>query len=742
MEGLIILLVFVVFVLPSILAITALVKVANLRRDFEASQRAKPVPRAWAEPPTPAKNPVPEKQEEPPPGKIPDAFKVPEPAVAPPPIRPAATQPLTPKPAKPKAGIEFMLGGKAASFAGIAILVIGIALLVGYSIQQGWIGPGTRIVIGLLCGGILVAVGHFVERMDDRYQLFARVLTGGGGALFYFCVFAAYGIYHLIGPWMAGAGLVASAFAVFGLAMAYRSQAVGVLGVLGAFITPLLIGGDFEKGVFPLVYIAVINAPVILLGIKRNWQVLYNLSFALTALIFCIWLDWFSNSEWWIGLAFAIGYFLEYAALGLLKLRCEQRVAGRHVDIVRLLLASLLLLGAVYWILTDADLDQWLGTAFLALAVLHIALAVFAFKVLARFNEEILSFLAGGLVFAALALPAQLDGEWVSLGWAVEGAVLAWFATRVRSRLLQCGAFLLGFFGIMKPLLFDVTLHTDAATLFLNARFGVGILSAALLAVQGWLAGRFDEDEPISKWQESLWWIAVLSVLAVFFADTFWTVGPDEALAWVMTSVALLLVGASLVYFMPAKSTLQLLGGILLVLVPLKIFVVDAWIGFDVGGYGMNAFANTALYVQLVALALVAFLFPRRISGSSAAYPLPSPDFAVLLNVVSLAGAIGVLTIELFRISNDWAGTAITILWAGSAIALTIYGLARRRRAHRYFGLILIGLTTLKVLVVDSSELKGLERISAFMVTGVLLLLLSFAYQKASAYFHALEEGE
>jgi uncharacterized membrane protein len=51
------------------------------------------------------------------------------------------------------------------------------------------------------------------------------------------------------------------------------------------------------------------------------------------------------------------------------------------------------------------------------------------------------------------------------------------------------------------------------------------------------------------------------------------------------------------------------------------------------------------------------------------------------------------------------------------------------------FGLILFGLTTLKVLFVDSSELKGIERIAAFMVTGVLLLVLSFIYQKVSARF-------
>jgi uncharacterized membrane protein len=53
------------------------------------------------------------------------------------------------------------------------------------------------------------------------------------------------------------------------------------------------------------------------------------------------------------------------------------------------------------------------------------------------------------------------------------------------------------------------------------------------------------------------------------------------------------------------------------------------------------------------------------------------------------------------------------------------------------FGLILFGLTTLKVLFIDSSELKGIARIAAFMGAGILLLVLSFVYQKVSARFLA-----
>ena len=341
MEGLIVLLILTIVVAPITLSIIAIVKVSNLKTELhhfrrqQASNRSSTIP-AQAKP-TPAAAPVVKPQEPEPKTGI-AATAPPRPA----PVKPAPVS-VPRVPEKPKAGLEFMMGGKAAAFAGIAILVMGIVFLVGYAIQHSWLGPGARVVLGLLAGGILIGVGHFVGQKDEKYTLFARVLTGGGSALFYFSVFAAYGIYHLIPALAAGAGLLASALAVFGLAMVYRSQSVAVLGVLGAFITPLLIGGDLDAGVFPLVYVALINVPVILLGIRRKWQVLYNLAFAFTVIHYCIWLDWVGDSELGVGLGFAVLFFGEYAMLGLLKLRSEQQVMGRTVDMFRLISASLLL---------------------------------------------------------------------------------------------------------------------------------------------------------------------------------------------------------------------------------------------------------------------------------------------------------------------------------------------------------------------------------------------------------------
>ena len=732
MEGLIILVAVVFLFAPITLAIIALVKASNagnelqqlrkelfrLRNSIPDEPRIRPEPRPSPTPvsgiqPTPSVPPV-ETEKKTPILKAPSI-----------PVVPAAAKP------KPRRQLEFVMGGKAAAFAGIAVLVTGIVFLVGYAIQRNWIGPGTRIILGLLCGGALVGGGYFVGRKDPKLKLFAQVLTGGGSALFYFSVFAAYGIYHLIGPIGAGLGLFSSALAVFGLAMAYRSQAVGVLGVSGAFITPLLIGGDLDSGTFPLVYIAVINVPVLLFGVRRRWQLLYNLAFAFTIIHFLAWLDWIGNREVWIGLGFSLLYFAEYAALGLLKLRSEQKVSGRTADMLRLILSSLLLLGAVYWLLNEAGQDEWLGAAFLLLALVHAGLACFAFKTLTRFNAEILCFISGGLVFATLALPAQLDREWVSLGWALEGAVLAWFSGRVQSRVLQGGAFLLGLIGILKSLTFDITFYSASPTLFLNARFGVGLLSAGLLGLQGRLAGRFSSGKA-TVWKDLLWCSGVIGAVFVFFADTFWTLGEDHIYSWLITSMALLAIGSATFLLAPRSSGTAKLGIGLLLLVPVKLFI-DGAAGMDLHRSSPQVFLNGVIWLQLAMVAfLIMFVQPRFLRMGT--------PWSRRLNLMALAAGIGVMTLEIMRSRSDWASTAITILWAICALALILFGMKRRVAAHRYFGLILFGMATLKVLIVDSSELGGLERIAAFIGTGLLLLALSFAYQKASAYFQS--QGE
>ena len=694
---------------PFILSVIALFQAASVRREFNEFREKNSKEGIIPDSPPPIARPV-------------------QPSVQ-------KAQPPPPKTQKVRPKLEFVLGGKASAFIGAAILVMGIAFLVGYAIQHSLIGPGTRVLLGLLSGGALVGLGYALERRGGgKYSLLARALTGAGSALFYFVVFAAYGIYHQISAPVAGAGLLASALAVFGLAIVYRSQAVGVLGVLGAFITPLLIGGEMEKGIFPLIYVAVINAPVILLGVRRKWQGLYNVSFVFTVLYFIAWIDWIGAGEFGAGLLFAVIYFLEFAALGLLKLRYEQKTAGRHADIARLLLSSFLLLGASHWIIDQAGWNSWMGAAFLLLALLHFGLAALSQRQLRRFSEEILAFIGGGILFAAMALPAQLNGEWVSLGWAIEGLILTGFAVRVKSRVLLGTAALIGGIGILKPLCYDVHLYNATPTPFLNARFCVGLISCGLFAAQGWLAKR----TPIAteRWRNNVWWIGILAALVAFSVDAFWTLGFWNESAWLCISLSLLASGASITRLAKSNASLRTLGCLLLGLLPVQIVWFYLFLGSGTSSsHGWTPFFSPVPWVLLTGLGTIIFWIQPTLSEEQSVGPVSGRTYGGALNIASLVAALFVLTLETSRLDTEWAGSIITILWAIWALALTGLGLIRNVASHRFFGLILFGLTTLKVLLIDSSELKGIERITTFIGTGILLLLLSFIYQKAAARF-------
>ena len=653
-----------------------------------------------------------------------------------PPAIPTVPQPKTPvqavvKKKQPKGGMEFLMGGKAAAFAGIGILIMGIAFLVGYAIQHSWIGPTTRVIIGLACGMGLVVGGYFISRKDKKYMLLSRVLTGGGSALFYFVVYAAYAFYHLINAGTTGVGLLASACAVFGLAIFYRSQSVAVLGVLGAFITPMLLGKTVENNEFILVYVAVVNIPVIALGIKRKWQLLYNLAFVFTVLHYLIFSFSVSDIEVYFPIGIALLFFIEYAALGLIKLRSEQDTKGRIADQIRLLASSGLLLIAIYSWINFAHLNRWMGLSFVLIALLHAFIAMVAQKTRREFTHEILAFWAGCILFVSLALPAQLDGPWVSIGWAIEGVILAWFALKVHSTILQSAALFFGIVAVFKAFLFDPSLYDAAPRLFFNARLLVGLGSILLFVVQNKLFARMNQKNLIPL--NLIWWGSVLLALLFLFSDTFWTLGFNNSFSWVFTTFQLLAVAFIILRTTIKESSLHLLGILLLLLIPLKIILFDTLIASTLFAMPNPPFLNTFLWLKMIPL-IVLFFIPVIQSQSNETHAL-GKIYSLIKNIFALSATLLLFSLEILRSQTDRASMALTIFWAFCALFCILFGMKRKEVAFRYFGLVLFGMTTLKVLFIDSSELSGLERIGALIGTGILLLILSFGYQKASAFF-------
>jgi uncharacterized membrane protein len=87
---------------------------------------------------------------------------------------------------------------------------------------------------------------------------------------------------------------------------------------------------------------------------------------------------------------------------------------------------------------------------------------------------------------------------------------------------------------------------------------------------------------------------------------------------------------------------------------------------------------------------------------------------------------------RLFQPSDDQLaeGLSISLLWAVYGSALIFAGVRWSRQALRWQGLILLGITTLKVFFIDLAMLRGFYRVVSSIALGVVLLVISYVYQR------------
>ena len=78
-------------------------------------------------------------------------------------------------------------------------------------------------------------------------------------------------------------------------------------------------------------------------------------------------------------------------------------------------------------------------------------------------------------------------------------------------------------------------------------------------------------------------------------------------------------------------------------------------------------------------------------------------------------------------------GVTVSVLWALYSSGLVFAGVRWSRQMLRWQGLILLGLTTMKVFFVDLSMLSGFYRVMSSVAVGVILLIISFVYQRRLA---------
>lgn len=194
-------------------------------------------------------------------------------------------QPATKLP-KGKSDIEKFIGENLISKIGIGITVIGVAIGAKYAIDNELISPLTRIVLGYLCGAILLG---FAIRLKEKYANYSAILLSGAMSIMYFITFAAYSFYSLIPQTLTFVLMVI--FTVFTViaAINYNRQVIALIGMVGAYAVPFLLSDGSGNVGFLFSYMAIINIGILVIAFKKYWKTMHYASFGFTWLIYAGW---------------------------------------------------------------------------------------------------------------------------------------------------------------------------------------------------------------------------------------------------------------------------------------------------------------------------------------------------------------------------------------------------------------------------------------------------------------------
>jgi uncharacterized membrane protein len=402
--------------------------------------------------------------------------------------------------------LESRIGSQWFNRIGILAVLIAAAWFLKLAIDNHWIGPLGRVLIGLVAGAGLIA---WSERFRTRgYGAFSYSLKAVGSGVLYLSLWAAFSLYQLVDSTVAFAAMIAvTAFNGF-LAWRQDAELLALYAIVGGFSTPLLLSTGENHEVALFTYLLLLDAAVLVLVALKPWSRLLCGAFLGTVFFFAAWsLQYYSQSEFGTTAFFLALFFLIFAwAPRLVRLRVEG--GGTHAGwdhlalvIVPLANAGLGFLGFYLMIENagSAGAEPWVAVAF---AAFYLLLLRFPARGAIHGSAEATStlHLTIAVVFLVIAIPLKTHGRWLTIGWLAEGGALMWLATRVRSALLRGLALVcigLGLFALVmvNPL--------ASLTPIFNERFGTYLFAIAVCAFVAWLGAHAEEPEgaPENTWR-------------------------------------------------------------------------------------------------------------------------------------------------------------------------------------------------------------------------------------------------
>lgn len=674
-----------------------------------------------------------------------------------------------------KSDFEKFIGENLISKIGILILIIGVGIGTKYAIENQLISPLTRIILGYLVGAGLMA---FAIKLKAKYEKFSAVLVSGAIAIMYFITYAAYDFYALIPQALAFVLMVIFTSFTIVAAIRYNRQIIAHIGLVGAYAVPFLLSDGSGKVGVLFTYMAIINIGILVISFKKYWKPLFYASFALTWIIFLSWLlnSYTDKAHFLLSLVFSAIFFITFYITNLAYKVNKKEIFG-FSDVTLILLNSFIYYGIGYYILSeDKHGVELLGLFTLANAIIHFVVSLIIYKKKLADKNLFYLILAMVITFITMVAPVQLNGGWVTIFWTAEAAIL-FYLGRVKKIMiyekLSFPLIFLAFFSLLQDwtTIYDVYLGSAVITPFLNVGFLTGVTFITGFA---WMINiNRKETEAATEW---VWMRQILNYalpsmliivvyfsmereLARYFNNLFETskinLTPRQKdnyadyrynynyenlkNVWIYIYTMLFASILTLVNIKKLRSTeLAVANLIINILVILSFLISGLYILSELRETYLNPEKFFVIGSFNIAIRYVAFIFFALLIVTL--YQLQQAmllkiklkamlDYVLYISILWIISSELINILELSRADNSYK-LGLSILWGAYSLFLIGLGLAKNKKRLRIGAMVIFGLTLIKLFFYDIAYLSTISKTVVFVSLGVLLLIISFLYNK------------
>ncbi|MDE0115142.1 MAG: DUF2339 domain-containing protein, partial [bacterium] len=440
---------------------------------------------------------------------------------------------------------------------GVLVSMVGLGLLISEANRRGLITVTVEMVLIAVAafGAVLLAVGWHFRHTRPIYGL---SLLGGGIAVEYLAIYAAFAGYDVLAAPLAFVFVVAITVGAGALAVAQDSRSLAVLGIIGGFLAPVLSYTQPEDHVLVFTFYAILNTAIVAVAWFKVWPELTLLGFGFTFGVTSFWLAArHLEDDWTTTVPFVALFLAVYTAIPVLFAARRPLSARSFADgawLIPLVLGTPIV-GLVMHQILLGHTEHGTAISATGTALLYGGTAVAARKFSRQSVELVIAYAALGVVFAAIAIPLAFDAYYTSIAWTGQGLLLLWIGCRKAKWLaVAAGGALQVLAGFSMAVYLEDSLPYPAGEHPIANKF---LLGTALIAAAGIVSGlllhkaRKDvEVDSIAAWLAMAWgagwWLvagnleidyrfpsAQLSASFVFAALSFWLVAfSAQKLRW------------------------------------------------------------------------------------------------------------------------------------------------------------------------------------------------------------------